>query len=81
MNRDEEIQNVLDKIEQAKMKYLKDVLIFDVYQGEHIDETLQSVSIALTFINKEETLTEEAIQHDYQSIIDQLNEAGYKLRG
>ena len=81
MNRDEEIQNVLDKIEQAKTKYLKDVLIFDVYQGEHIDETLQSVSIALTFINKEETLTEEAIQHDYQSIIDQLNEAGYQLRG
>lgn len=81
MNRDEEIQNVLDKIEQAKTKYLKDVLIFDVYQGEHIDEMLQSVSIALTFINKEETLTEEAIQHDYQSIIDQLNEAGYQLRG
>lgn len=38
---------------------LKDTLVFDVYQGEHLEKGKKSIAIRLNYLDTEETLTDE----------------------
>ncbi|NLG82238.1 MAG: phenylalanine--tRNA ligase subunit beta [Bacilli bacterium] len=51
---------------------LKQVEVFDVYQGEHIEKTKKSVALSLTFEDKEKTLTDEEVNAVYDAIINHL---------
>lgn len=40
---------------------LKDTLVFDVYQGEHLEKGKKSIAIRLNYLDTEETLTDERV--------------------
>lgn len=42
---------------------LKDTLVFDVYQGEHLEKGKKSIAIRLNYLDTEETLTDEHVKH------------------
>lgn len=51
---------------------LKDTLVFDVYQGEHLEKGKKSIAIRLNYLDTEETLTDERVSKV---------QAGYELSG
>ena len=55
-----------ERIKQEAGELLKEMLIFDVYQGQNIEKTKKSLALGLTFQHPSRTLTDEEIN----SIID-----------
>ena len=80
VKRDTENQEVLDIIDSAKVKLLKNVSIFDVYTGENVPTDKKSLAYSLTFQNPEQTLTDEEINSAMNKIVKKLNEAGFEVR-
>ncbi len=70
------------KIKSAASDNLKQIKIFDFYQGEQIPEGRKSLAFQLTFLNREKTLKEEEVKEDMDKIISALqDEFGAKIRG
>lgn len=62
--------------------YLQSVKVFDVYQGEHMEEGKKSIAYHLVFQHHERTLTDEEIEEIRKKIITHLQtEFGAVLRG
>lgn len=53
---------------------LKEVKLFDVYQGEKIDLGFKSMAYTLTYSNSERTLTDEEVNQSFEKIVNKLNE-------
>ena len=51
---------------------LKDLIVFDVYQGEGIDLNRKSIGLGLTFQKASRTLTDVEVDTAVSKIIDKL---------
>lgn len=49
--------------------YLTNVTVFDLYQGEHLDQGKKSIAFSLRFQNPERTLTDEEVETSYASVL------------
>ena len=63
---------VIDTIKANGGKYLTNIEVFDVYQGEKIDSNFKSIAYSLTFNSNEETLNDEEITAIFNKIIDSV---------
>ena len=61
MSEDIEINTVVKAIYTLNIKELKDVVIFDIYDGKTIKPEKKSISLGLIFQAKSRTLTDEEI--------------------
>ncbi|HCZ3993588.1 TPA: phenylalanine--tRNA ligase subunit beta [Staphylococcus aureus] len=59
---------------------LKDALVFDVYQGEHLEKGKKSIAIRLNYLDTEETLTDERVSKVQAEIEAALIEQGAVIR-
>ncbi|MFH5992085.1 phenylalanine--tRNA ligase subunit beta [Staphylococcus aureus] len=59
---------------------LKDTLVFDVYQGEHLEKGKKSIAIRLNYLDTEETLTDERVSKVQAEIEVALIEQGAVIR-
>ncbi|MBU6721086.1 phenylalanine--tRNA ligase subunit beta [Staphylococcus aureus] len=59
---------------------LKDTLVFDVYQGEHLEKGKKSIAIRLNYLDTEETLTDERVSKVQAEIEAALIEQGTVIR-
>ncbi len=59
---------------------LKDTLVFDVYQGEHLEKGKKSIAIRLNYLDTEETLTDERVSKVQAEIEAALIEQGVVIR-
>ncbi|MFO8434525.1 phenylalanine--tRNA ligase subunit beta [Staphylococcus aureus] len=59
---------------------LKDTLVFDVYQGEHLEKGKKSIAIRLNYLDTEETLTDERVSKVQAEIEAVLIEQGAVIR-
>ncbi|EOB8332186.1 phenylalanine--tRNA ligase subunit beta [Staphylococcus aureus] len=59
---------------------LKDTLVFDVYQGEHLEKGKKSIAIRLNYLDTEETLTDERVSKVQAEIKAALIEQGAVIR-
>ncbi|HDP3217336.1 TPA: phenylalanine--tRNA ligase subunit beta [Staphylococcus aureus] len=59
---------------------LKDTLVFDVYQGEHLEKGKKSIAIRLNYLGTEETLTDERVSKVQAEIEAALIEQGAVIR-
>ncbi|UXT47389.1 phenylalanine--tRNA ligase subunit beta [Staphylococcus aureus] len=59
---------------------LKDTLVFDVYQGEHLEKGKKSIAIRLNYLDTEETLTDERVSKVQAEIEAALIERGAVIR-
>src|SRR5690606_31513516 len=48
-------------IKQAGGKLLKDVKLFDLYEGDNVEEGKKSLALSLTYFDPERTLTDEEV--------------------
>jgi phenylalanyl-tRNA synthetase beta chain len=66
-----EIMNLVKKIDK---KLIKDVKIFDVYQGDNIDQGKKSIAFNVTLEPKEKTLSDNEIEEVSKKIISTVEE-------
>ena len=71
---------ILAVMEQEGGQYLEDVRIFDVYEGEHIQEGYRSLAYTLSFRSHEGTLVDADIEDRIQAILATLADKGCTLR-
>ncbi|MBB6448290.1 phenylalanyl-tRNA synthetase beta chain [Geomicrobium halophilum] len=64
-----EIESV---ISEAAGKWLEDIHLFDVYEGENIEEGKKSLAYSLLFLNRERTLKDEEIANIHEDIVAAL---------
>lgn len=65
-------QQLVQVARQAAGKYLTTAEVFDVYAGEHMPTGKKSVSISLTFNNKEQTLEADVVQNATDKVLAAL---------
>ncbi len=66
-------KEVLQLIEKVGGKYLIDLNLFDVYQGQGIESGFKSLAIALTLQDHEKTLEEKDINDVVNRVVDTLS--------
>lgn len=74
--------DIQDIIEEAGGKLLKEVSIFDLYEGERMEEGKKSIAYSLKYFDPERTLTDEDITKAHDKVLEAVKEkAGAELRG
>ncbi len=74
--------NVQAIITEAGGKLLKEVSVFDVYEGEHMEAGKKSLAFSLKYFDPEKTLTDEEVTKAHTKVLDAVKEkAGAQLRG
>ena len=76
-----EAGEVIDVIKKAGGRILSDVAVFDVYEGENIDNSKKSIAFKLNFMDINRTLNEEEVMQSFKKIIEKVeSEFQAKLR-
>ncbi|MDX9874389.1 MAG: phenylalanine--tRNA ligase subunit beta [Spongiibacteraceae bacterium] len=65
-------QAVLDVVRQAAGEQLRDLRLFDVYEGKGIDPQRKSLALGLTFQHTSRTLAEDEVSDAVQQVVDAL---------
>lgn len=74
-------EDLAKSIKKACGNNLKQIEVFDVYEGSGIDQNQKSLAYALTFASQDKTLTDEEINPLLEKIVAQTSkEFGAKLR-
>jgi len=69
MNRATTAGEVITAIRSASVKLLKDVRVFDVYEGEKMEPGKKSVAFSLTYLDPERTLTDEEVVAAHNKVL------------
>ncbi|HEY0721479.1 MAG TPA: phenylalanine--tRNA ligase subunit beta [Gammaproteobacteria bacterium] len=64
---------IMETVRNAAPGFLRELKLFDVYQGEHIDSGRKSIALGLTLQEQSRTLTEEDVEGAIQGILKALN--------
>ena len=59
---------------------LQSTLVFDVYEGEHLEKGKKSVAIRLNYLDTEDTLTDERVSKIHDKILEALQAQGATIR-
>jgi len=68
------VAEIVDIITSVKPGLIKNVELFDVYEGEQIDEQHRSLAFRIEFQSKEKTLTDKYVDKIFDKIIDELDD-------
>jgi len=75
------VGEMLEAVNNGKIKYLQDSKVFDIFKSEQIGKGKKSVALNFTFTNVEKTLTDEEINIEMDKILNILKKKfGAKLR-
>jgi len=69
MPKDMSVKNVIELMQQTLKKYLVDVYVFDVYQGEHVSSENKSVAFRMILNDEASTLTNEDVDKLIKKVI------------
>lgn len=69
-------------IKEAGGKLLKEVSIFDLYEGEHMEPGKKSLAYSLKYFDPERTLTDDEVVKAHNKVLEAVKaKAGAELRG
>ena len=67
-------QQLIDKIPVISNKLLRNVQIFDIYQGERVEKGKKSIALNLGFQHSSRTLVDEEVDTEVEEIVNQLKQ-------
>ena len=74
MEEDIQVGEIEAIIKQEGGSILEQVQLFDVYRGKQVAEGKKSVAFALTYRDKQKTLTDEDVAKVHNKVLDALKE-------
>ena len=74
VNSDVHAGDIRDVIKSEGAPLVKSVDIFDVYEGEHLEDNQKSIAYHLLYQDPERTLTDDEVGASYEKIIAKVNE-------
>ncbi|MBA4538322.1 phenylalanine--tRNA ligase subunit beta [Bacillus aquiflavi] len=74
VNYDRTAAELVQVIENAGGKLLKDVNVFDLYEGEHMESGKKSIALSLKYFAPERTLTDEEVTKVHNKVLEALQE-------
>jgi phenylalanyl-tRNA synthetase beta chain len=78
---DVSFQAVKKCIDDCQEKLIKDVMVFDIYRGQGVEQGYKSIALALIMQDTKQTLTDSEIDAIVNSVLDALsNKLSAKLR-
>lgn len=81
VSKDEAAGSLMEIIQDAGGKLLKDVAVFDLYEGDKVEEGTKSIAFSLTYFDAERTLTDEEVVTRHDKVLAALKEkSGAVLR-
>ena len=81
VNKDVKAQDLIDTISSVDESLIKDIKVFDVYEGDNIPENQKSIAISVTIQSSERTLNEKDLEKINNLIIKTVeNKTGAKIR-
>lgn len=72
LNQEVSAETIVQQIHQSAGQLLKDVQVFDVYQGDNIEPGKKSVALGLFFQDPSRTLVDEEVNQCIQNVIADL---------
>ena len=69
---DTPVGNMIEIIKKAGGEILENVELFDIYQGEQVEQGYKSVAVKLMFRHHDRTLTQEEINEGFNKILSRL---------
>ncbi len=72
VSKDVSSEQLINSIRSLKQNDLIDVNLFDVYEGQHIEQGKKSVALNLTYQSIEATLTDEQLEQNVSKIVKHL---------
>ncbi len=80
LDRSKPAGEIIEIIRKAGTKLLKEVKVFDVYEGDKMEAGKKSVAFSLTYFDPERTLTDDEVVNAHNKVLKALAEAGAELR-
>ena len=81
VNKEVKAQDLIDTISNVDESLIKDIKVFDVYEGDNIPENQKSIAISVTIQSSERTLNENDLEKINNLIIKTVeNKTGAKIR-
>ncbi|MBR2824798.1 MAG: phenylalanine--tRNA ligase subunit beta [Solobacterium sp.] len=65
-------KEILDAIHKAGSKMIQSTEIFDIYEGEHVEEGYKSVALRIIYQASDHTLTDNEIQESHNAVLKNL---------
>ena len=72
VSKDVSSEQLINSIRSLKQNDLIDVNLFDVYEGQHIEEGKKSVALNLTYQSIDTTLIDEQLEQNVSKIVTHL---------
>jgi phenylalanyl-tRNA synthetase beta chain len=73
MDRDMALEKPIEIIKQTLKAYLEEVTVFDVYKGEHIDNTKMSVAFRMVLNDPKQTLESDEVDKLMKKVMHRLS--------
>ena len=81
VNKEVKAQDLIDTISNVDESLIKDIKVFDVYEGDNIPENQKSIAISVTIQSSERTLNDNDLEKINNLIIKTVeNKTGAKIR-
>ena len=80
ISKNDTYQNIKDIIKNINSNLIKEVSLFDVYEGKGLPDNKKSIAITVSYNNSEKTLTEEEILKIHDKVLNSLIEYGVTIR-
>lgn len=75
------VSDVVKTIEKVNKQLIRDINLFDIYEGKNLPENKKSFAFTINFYSKERTLEPQEIKDLQNNIMKALNDKGYEVRG
>ena len=72
VNNDVKAADMIKLIKKIGGKLVKDVEVFDIYQGEHIEKGYKSISLSIVYEDSEKTLKVDDVNPIHEKILNEL---------
>ncbi|MBD3327970.1 phenylalanine--tRNA ligase subunit beta [Candidatus Peregrinibacteria bacterium] len=76
-----EVGQIMDQIKKSDRELIKEIVLFDLYEGENIPVNKKSCAFTITLQANDRTLKDEEMKRIQQDIFDRLQKLGGEIRG
>ena len=74
-------EQVMDIITRAKVKYIENAVLFDLYTGKGIPEGKRSIAVRVRYRDLEKTLTDDEVVKGHNKLINSIcHQLGAEIR-